>query len=247
MGFAGLAVIGAAIGAAGWLLAGCQDKAASDAAFGQKVRAYLLAHPEVLQEAGHRLDIKQAQDELAAERPGGAKLPRLRAAVERDEADFVAHPAGRITVTEFYDYRCPHCINAAPRVIALIARHPEVRFVFKEMPIFGAVSEHAARAALAVKAAGGDYVGLYGALMAARGLDDATIDALARQKGAIIIPDANPHLSATKALFDQLALGGTPAFIIGDKIVYGEDMDAVEAAVARAESPSPIGRGRGPA
>ena len=218
------------------LLAGCQDKTADDAAFGQRVRAYLLAHPEVLQESARRLDARLVDDEIAAERQGAARLPRLRAAVEHDGADFVAHPDGKITVTEFYDYRCPHCVNAAPRVVTLIRDHPQVRFVFKEMPIFGPLSEHAARAALAVKAAGGDYVGLYGALMATRGLDDAAIDTLARQKGVISIPAANAHLATTASLFTQLGLGGTPAFIIGDTIVYGEDMGAVEAAVAKAEA-----------
>jgi len=216
-------------------LAACGPSDGGDAAFGARVRAYLLSHPEVIQESAARLQAKLASDDEAAERRGRALLPRLRAAVERDPADFVANPGGAITVTEFYDYRCPHCVNAAPRVLALIHAHPDVRFVFKEMPIFGPVSEHAARAALAVKAAGGDYLGLYEQLMAARGLDDETIDRLARQKGAIQIPKTNAHLAATAALFSKLALGGTPAFIVGDTIVYGDDMDALDSAVEAAE------------
>ena len=129
--------------------------------FGQRVRAYLLAHPEVFQEAAQRLQAKDAADEADVMRRGRAQIPRLRAAIERDPADFVANPNGRVTVTEFYDYRCPHCVNAAPKVLDLIAAHPEVRFVFKETPIFGPTSEHAARAALAVKAAGGDGLAFY--------------------------------------------------------------------------------------
>lgn len=225
-----LAVLAAA------LVAGCQGQASDDTTFGQRVRAYLLAHPEVLQESAKRLDAKLAEDEMAAERRGRDLLPRLRLAVERDPADYVAHPNGKITVTEFFDYRCPHCVNAAPRVVQLIRTHPDVRFVFKEMPIFGAVSEHAARAALAVKAVGGDYVGFYGAVMATRGLDDRVIDALAKQKGVITIPAKDAHLAETAALFNKLGLGGTPAFIIGDDVVYGANMDAVEAAVAAAEN-----------
>jgi protein-disulfide isomerase len=228
------AAIAAAAATALLALGACQRQLGGDEAFGQRVRAYLLAHPEVIQESAQRLEVKLASDEAAAMRRGQAQLPRLRAAVERDPADFVANPNGRVTVTEFYDYRCPHCVNAAPKVLALIATHPEVRFVFKEMPIFGAMSEHAARAALAVKAAGGDYLGLYQAYMSARPLDDDLIDALARQKGVIAVPAANSHIASTAALFNQLALGGTPAFIVGDQFIYGEDMDAVEAAVAKA-------------
>ncbi|HSZ52771.1 MAG TPA: thioredoxin domain-containing protein [Caulobacteraceae bacterium] len=227
-------------------LAGCQKSHAAsddDKAFGERVRAYLLAHPEVLQEATQRLEAKLAAQDEAEQHAAQKALPSLRAAVERDPRDFVANPGGTITVTEFYDYRCPHCVNAAPNVVALIRQHPDVRFVFKEMPIFGPVSEHAARAALAVKKAGGDYVGLYQAYMSARGLDDQTIDRLALAKGALpadLAPAAvhqnDAHLAANAALFTKLDLEGTPAFIVGDQFILGDDMKALNAALANAHA-----------
>src|SRR5665213_2974052 len=58
--------------------------------------------------------------------------------------------------------------------------NPDVRFVFKEFPIFGAVSEKAAAGAIAVKKAGGDELGLYRDLMAARPLDETSIDPILR-------------------------------------------------------------------
>ncbi len=226
------------IGLLAVVLAGCQP-GGDDAAFGARVRAYLLAHPEVIQESAQRLQAKYAADDAATMRNGRAQIPRLRAAIERDPADLVANPSGRVTVTEFYDYRCPHCVNAAPKVLDLIRAHPEVRFVFKETPIFGPTSDHAARAALAVKAAGGDGVAFYRELMTVGPIDDATVDRLARQQGVITVPATNPHIAATAALFQKLALGGTPAFIVGNEVVYGEDMDAVAAAIARAEARPP--------
>jgi protein-disulfide isomerase len=219
-------------------LVGCQPSGGDDAAFGARVRAYLLAHPEVIQESAQRLQAKYAADDAETMRAGRAQIPRLREAIERDPADLVANPNGHVTVTEFYDYRCPHCVNAAPKVLDLIRTHPDVRFVFKETPIFGPTSDHAARAALAVKAAGGDGVAFYRELMTGGPVDDATVDRLARQQGVITVPATNPHLAATAALFQKLALGGTPAFIIGDDVVYGEDMDAVGAAIAKAQTRS---------
>jgi protein-disulfide isomerase len=223
------------IGLLAVVLSACQP-GGSDAAFGARVRAYLLAHPEVIQESAQRLQAKYAADDAEAMRAGRAQIPRLRAAIERDPADLVANPNGRVTVTEFYDYRCPHCVNAAPKVLDLIRTHPDVRFVFKETPIFGPTSEHAARAALAVKAAGGDGVAFYRELMTGGPIDDDTVDKLARQHGVITVPQTNAHIAATAALFQKLALGGTPAFIIGNDVVYGEDMDAVTAAIAKAET-----------
>ena len=219
-------------------LAACQPRASDDAAFGQRVRAYLLSHPEVLQEVSQRLDAKQAADDAAGQRRAETLIPGLRQQIERDPRDFVANPTGAVTVTEFYDYRCPHCADAAPKVIALIHDNPDVRFVFKEMPIFGPISEHAARAALAVRAAGGDSLGLYGAFMTTHGLDDAAIDRIAREKGGgasapAAAKTAAAQLAQTSALFTKLDLEGTPAFIVGNDIILGEDMEAVQAAIAR--------------
>lgn len=222
-------------------LGACDRGASAEEAFNRRVHAYLMAHPEVIEEAALKLQVKASQEEVAALRRAQADLPRLRAAVERDPRDFVANPTGRITLTEFYDYRCAHCINAAPKVLALIRANPDLRVVFKEMPIFGATSEHAARAAFAVKAAGGDYLRFYETLMATRGLDDTIIDRVAQRLGAqpaslAPSPAADRQLAETASLFNRLALGGTPAFIVGDQIVSGEDMDAVNAAVVKARA-----------
>jgi protein-disulfide isomerase len=227
--------------AAAFVLTGCQRE--SDQAFGERVHAYLLAHPEVLEEASQRLQDNAEAKAQAAMRQGEAQLPALRAAVERDPRDFVANPKGTVTVTEFYDYRCPHCINMAPQIVALIKARPEVRFVFKEMPIFGAQSDHAAYAALAVKKDGGDSLGLYQAFMAAQPLDDAAIDRLAIAHGAkpADIPpnaDSTAHLAATKALFDKLGMDGTPGFVIGGKIITGEYPERISAAIDAAKKSS---------
>jgi protein-disulfide isomerase len=220
-------------------LTACGQPADDDKAFGARVRAYLLAHPEVLQEASERLQAKEAADDAAAQKRAEASLPRLRAAIERDPRDYVANPGGTITLTEFYDYRCPHCANAAAKVSEIVAHNPDVRVVFKEMPIFGAVSEHAAYGAMAVKRSGGDYLGYYATLMSTHPLDIRTIDRIAVAKGAKpadLSPSgpATAQLADTAALFKQLGLDGTPAFIIGDHIIEGEDMDTVSAAIADA-------------
>ncbi len=236
----------AAAGALGACQAGHGGSAGGDdAAFRQRVRAYLATHPDVLQAAIQDAEARMAAQDAADLRAAKQLLPSLRPALERDPHDFVANPGGAVTVTEFYDYRCPHCVDAAPQVVALIRQHRDVRFVFKELPIFGPVSQRAAQAALAVKAAGGDYVGLYQALMATPALDDAAIDRLAAARGARAadmgpVPSAEmrAQIARNGVLFDKLALGGTPAFIVGDQIIFGDDMKAVDAAIAHARAAS---------
>ena len=231
-------------------LGGCQPAKGEDAAFNAKVKAYLMAHPEVLREALQALQTKeqadQAKEQAAAEAKAKAAIPALRNALERDPRDFVANPNGRVTVTEFYDYRCPHCINIASKVLDLIHQRPDIRFVFKEMPIFGATSEHAARAALAAKAQGKDSLAVYEAFMKAAPLTDEAIDRIATAHGidiaAMTSPEAiargNGQLTETNALAGRLAINYTPGFVVGNEIVAGEDMDGLMAAIAKA-TPKP--------
>ena len=228
-------------------LAACQPAPDSGASFDARVKAYLLAHPDDLRAAIQNMQAKddadQAKQEAAADAKAMAALPVLRPALERDPRDFVANPNGRVTVTEFYDYRCPHCIEIAPQVVGLIRSHPDVRFVFKEMPIFGSTSDHAARAAMAAKAQGKDYVGLYEAMMAARPLTDEDIDRLAAAKGIDVTAMNAPATMAKDQtqiddvgkLATKLAINGTPGFVVGDTIIRGEDYDGLTTAIAAAE------------
>ena len=226
-------------------LGACNRRHDSD--FDARVKAYLMAHPEELRAALDNMQAKEEAAQAKADQRAAAQaqsvLPTLRAALERDPRDFVANPGGKVTVTEFYDYRCPHCIDIAPKIVSLIHDHPEVRFVFKEMPIFGDTSEHAARAALAAKAQGKDYLGLYGAFMAAHPLTDAEIDRISASKGvdiaAMNAPGAvakdNAQLADTAALAKKLAIEGTPGFVVGDNFVRGADEQGLAAAIGAAE------------
>jgi protein-disulfide isomerase len=236
-----------ALAAAALGLAACQPASGDQAAFDARVKDYLMKHPDELRAAIENMEAKADADEAKAQAAADAKakslLPGLRSALERDPRDFVANPSGKVTVTEFYDYRCPHCISIAPRVISLIRTRPDVRFVFKEMPIFGDTSDHAARAALAAKAQGKDYVGLYAAFMAAHPLTDAEVDQIAAAKGVDIaemnapaaVAKEQAQLDDVQTLAQKLAIDGTPCFIVGDTIIHGEDYDALTAAIGKAE------------
>ena len=208
----------------------------NDPIFDAKVRAYLLEHPEVIEEAMVKLQEKRAGDALTAAREA---LPKHRAALERDPRDFVANPSGTITVTEFFDYKCGYCKVAAPEVLKLIAENPDVRFVFKEMPIFGGVSNHAAGAALA--AGDSRYLALHRQFFAAESLDEASIDPALSQAGLdpetvktkAASPEIQRHLLDNHTLASALKIEGTPTFIVGDEIIPGADMASLKAAIAR--------------
>src|SRR5689334_8237088 len=80
---------------------GCSPKAAETTTpvpkeLGDQIRAYILAHPEVIEEAANALQSKrQAQADAAIK----VSLVENRAKNERDSRDFVAgNPQGKVTV-----------------------------------------------------------------------------------------------------------------------------------------------------
>jgi protein-disulfide isomerase len=223
------------------LVSGC-GKSPQDAQFEAKVRNYLLAHPEVIQEALMRQQQNEARAEVEA---GQRAIPALRNEIERDPRDFVANPNGKVTVTEFYDYNCGHCKNIAPDMLALIRDNPDIRFVFKEFHIFEVPSSlRGARAALLSRRSG-KYLQVHAALMAEQPpISNAKVDAILRENGINPAPLDNPtaialidrQLLDVRALAAKLHMSGTPGFVIGDVLVVGEDRDAIKAAIAQARA-----------
>ncbi|MBS0334842.1 MAG: DsbA family protein [Proteobacteria bacterium] len=231
-----------ALAAVALSVAACQKT--DDAAFGNRVHAYLMAHPEVVREAADKL---AENERLAAVKASTDAIGKYRSQLEHDPRDFVANPNGKVTVVEFFDYRCGYCKLAAPEVVKLIQENPDDRFVFKEFPIFGEVSDTAAKVALTgeAKAKG---VQLYQALMSERALDDAALDrhlaelgidaAAARKEAAQ--PMVERQILDVHALAEALKIDGTPAFVVGDTMIPGADIAALKAAIAKAKgAPTP--------
>ncbi len=235
-----LAFRAAGLLAAALSLSACQK--ADDAVFGQKVHAYLMAHPEVIREAADKL---ADNERVAATKASTDAIGKFRNQLEHDPRDFVANPSGKVTVVEFFDYRCGYCKLAAPEVVKLIEQNPDVRFVFKEFPIFGEVSDTAAKVAL-TREAKAKGIQLYQALMTEKALDDAALDRHLTEIGvdpAAARKDAQHPLIErqvldTHALAEALKIDGTPAFIVGDTMIPGADLPALRAAIARAKGQS---------
>jgi protein-disulfide isomerase len=216
--------------------AGARHEADDDKAFGDKVHAYLLAHPEVLLEAQDALVVKQASAEANTVQ---SHIPALRKQIFDDPRDPSVGPKdAKVTVVEFFDYRCPHCKDAAPDVLNLIRTHPDVRFVFKEMPIFGPQSQAAAAAALAANEQG-KYLPVYAGLMTDRAVDAQSVKQVLAQSGlnpaqveaAAADPKIAAHIADVARLASSLGISGTPGFLVNDRYVAGADIPALTKAI----------------
>ncbi len=72
-------------------------------------------------------------------------------------------------------------------------------------------------------------------------MNDEIVDQFARSHGVDpakaeapqVRSAADAQLSDVRKLAQSLYIDGTPAFIVGDEIIPGEDMDAVQAAIIK--------------
>lgn len=191
------------------------------------VKDYLLANPEILQEAAQALEQRQKQTE--DEQRKGALVANAEL-IFRDKADFVAgNPNGNVTMVEFFDYNCPWCKKDFDDVMALIDEDKELRVVLKEFPILGPDSEYASKAAIAAGYQG-KYLQLHTALFQHEGrITEKTVNELAiaqgldmdRLKKDMTNSKVGEIIGRNRALAQSLAINGTPAFIINDQLFPG--------------------------
>ena len=95
--------------------------------------------------------LKPAQAQLNEAQSGDDDV-LSRASVWRDpEVPALGNPEGDVTLVEYFDYQCPVCRQLHPQLSRAVHDDGRVRLVSKGWPIFGGVSVHAARIALAAK------------------------------------------------------------------------------------------------
>jgi protein-disulfide isomerase len=220
--------------------------------FGSRVRTYLVQNPEVLQEVSDALNARAQQQQIAANSQKAAEITARVAAnpglLAVDGRDAAFGPAdAKVTVIEFFDFRCPGCKATAPEVLRIMQAHPDVRYVFKEWPILdgptNGVSHYAARAAQAAHRQG-KYLPVFQDLMAEPALSEPAIDAILAANGvsmteaeaAMSSPELARHMADMQTSAMALGLVGTPTFFVNGKAMESIEPAALEREIRAAKA-----------
>ncbi len=134
------------------------------------------------------------------------------------------------TIVEFFDYNCPFCKKTAPELQKFLHTDAKVRVLYKEWPIFGDVSEYAARCALAAHWQGKFLVAHDTLIASPTDLDEnSQVDTLLKKAGLDMTQlshDRATHAAEITAILSRnskeaasLGFKGTPAFIIGRQLI----------------------------
>jgi protein-disulfide isomerase len=199
---------------------------------GEQVKRYLMANPTIMLDMMTKVQLQQAED---ADRVQNAIVAKLGPKALLDpKVAYVTGPAdAKNTLVEFFDYNCVHCRNSLAAMKKYYAEHKgDTRFAFIDFPIFGEMSDEAARAAIAARKQGDKYVTFSFLLMGEKGAISSTDQILADAKAAgldiqkLIADMKDPGNAKTMAaahlLARRLKIDGTPSFVGNGRFHAGE-------------------------
>jgi protein-disulfide isomerase len=205
------------------------------------LRQALASDPSILRDAIVALQADEVRQHEAAAQ---AAIQSLTPALVATPGDPVAgNPQGDVTLVEFYDLHCPYCRRMLPVLDQLLHTDPKLRVVYKDIPVLGPGSQLGARAVLAAQRQGG-YGQLQKAIMKAGGpITEESLHTAATRVGLdwarlqrdMADPAIEARIDANLDLARQLGVDGTPAFVVGTRMLPGAvDLAELQDAVAAA-------------
>ena len=196
----------------------------------QIVKDFLIANPEVIQEAIVELERRQQEAQKTAQKD--ALESERQTLLYSPRGNIVGNPSGDVTLVEFFDYNCGYCKRALTDIRTLMKADPKLRVVLKDFPVLGPESVEASRVGLAAKQqlSGEKLFDYHIRVMETRGrvngeralqvAKEMGLD-MARLQRDMDHTEVRAALQENMTLGDKLGLTGTPAFVIGDEVIAG--------------------------
>jgi protein-disulfide isomerase len=195
------------------------------------IKSYLLAHPEVLEDAMNELSKRQAAAEEKKHQEAIAK--NAEEIFNSPRGVVLGNKDGDVTFVEFFDYNCGYCKRAMADMLDLLKTDPKLKVVLKEFPVLSEGSVEAAKVAVAARMqdpTGKKYLDFHQKLLGGRGVADkarataAAKDAgfdMARLEKDMASPEAKATIEENMKLAEGMGMNGTPSYVIGKQVVIG--------------------------
>ena len=195
------------------------------------IREYLIANPEVLEEAMNELTKRQAAAE--AEKHQASIAKNADAIFNSPRGVMLGNKDGDVTFVEFFDYNCGYCKRALTDMLELMKSDSKLKVVLKEFPVLSQGSVEAAHVAVAVRMqdpTGKKYLDFHQKLLMGRGAaDKARAMAAAKEAGLDMTKlekdysseEVRATLEENLKLAEAMGMNGTPSYVIGKQIVIG--------------------------
>src|SRR6202030_3395637 len=195
------------------------------------IRNYLIAHPEVLEEAMAELNKRQAVAET--EKHEASVAQNSDTIFNSPRGVVLGNKDGDVTFVEFFDYNYGYCKRAMTDMLDLMKSDSKLKVVLKEFPVLSQGSVEAAQVAVAVRMqdpGGKKYLDFHQKLLGGRGpADKARALAAAKDAGLdtariekdLASPEGRATIEEKFKLAEAMGMNGTPSYVIGKQVVIG--------------------------
>lgn len=201
---------------------------------------YLIKNPEVLIQASQSLQQKQEmQRQQDLEKAAITAVEKADILLNDKESPFIGPKDAKVAMVIFTDYNCIYCAKSAPDISEIIKSHPEVKFVFKELPVLSGrfpSSLYAAQVGFQVfKEKGNDVFLKYHENIYKTGLNEGNlteeiIDKTAKELGVtakVSREDFSEQIKKNEDLASTLKINGTPGFVLMNNLKPTSETTAI--------------------
>jgi protein-disulfide isomerase len=208
------------------------------------IKEYIVQHPEVLMDS---VRAYRERERIETQRRSRDAVLTNRRELFEDAASPKAGKAdAEVLIVQFFDYNCGYCKRVSPTLSKLLEEHRDVKVIFKELPILGAESHMASRAALAAEKQGA-YLAFHRELMVSNGpITPATIEETGKKLGLdmerlradMSSQEVAAILVRHQRLASAIGVQSTPSFVIGNELVSGAiDLSRFEELISKSRKP----------
>jgi protein-disulfide isomerase len=195
------------------------------------IRNYLIAHPEVLEDAMAELNKRQASAE--AEKHQASIAQNSDTIFNSPRGVVLGNKDGDVSFVEFFDYNCGYCKRAMADMLDLLKTDPKLKVVLKEFPVLSQGSVEAAQVAIAVRMqdpSGKKYLDFHQKLLGGRGPADKARALAAAKEAGLDVGRIEKDLASAEVratieenfkLAEAMGMNGTPSYVIGKQVVIG--------------------------
>ncbi len=197
------------------------------------VHEALLEKPEIFIEM---IDKLKKKEQAAKEKAQSAALSKNQAELfDKPEDPFSGSENPTLSIVYFGDVNCGFCKKLEPILDKMLQEHPEIKVIYKDLPILGPSSDESAVMSLVARAMAEDdqgneaYLKLHKAFMeqSARHDSDSIANIVKAQGYDIeklregVKDEISQQLNSNIALAQKLGITGTPTLVFKDKVVGG--------------------------
>lgn len=189
---------------------------------------YLKQNPMVIKEAIQSLNDMEEKQEKQAQL---SVLQKNQDRLFNDNSDPIGgNQQGSISIVAFLDYRCGFCKRLHKTISAITAKFPQIKFIYKELPVLGEASELMAKIGLIAQTQG-KYKEIHDAFM------NLPQDKMSREEILAVahalkvdtkVLDNKDQLASFEGrlrenikLARELGIEGTPALVLKDTLLPG--------------------------